>query len=253
MTGWIRLHRSIWEHPAFPGGEFSQREAFLWLVSQAAWKPASVRAGRHMVDLERGQCAYSVRFLAERWGWSKSRVGRFLKGLKERDTIGTQTGTPAGTGSGTALTVITICNYDAYQSEAEGDGTLFGTDAGTGPDEKRDKEEESKNQEKKESVASDDLVGQLWSIWPATGRRRSGGKRKIAQALARALKRAEFSEILTGARAYVASDDCGLSGGQGLPAWLNQEKWAGYAEAARPRLVAGGSGSASLRALGVAT
>jgi hypothetical protein len=50
----------------------------------------------------------SLRFLAERWDWSKHKVDGFMKLLKAEEMITTRTAT------GTAQTIITICKYDSY-------------------------------------------------------------------------------------------------------------------------------------------
>lgn len=106
-AGVFAVSRAVFDHPAFAKEPFTEREAWLYLISEAAWRPVTIRVGGVQVDLQRGQCAHSIRYLADRWKWSKSRVDRFLGRLK----IGTMIGTQAGHG----VTVVTICNYDDYQ------------------------------------------------------------------------------------------------------------------------------------------
>ena len=115
MSGYVKIYRSVWDSVEFDGDEFSRREAWIWLVSNAAWKPTTQRDGSRVITVERGQYLASVRQLCDVWGWSKSRVHRFLGALKNRDMIGTV--------SGTGRTLITICNYDDYQDVAEDSGT----------------------------------------------------------------------------------------------------------------------------------
>lgn len=105
--GVFAVDRGIWDHPMFADEPFTEREAWSWLIGEASFKTRTRNVGGKIVQLERGQLAASVRFMAERWKWSKSRVDRFLKRLK--------TGTMIGTDSGTGLLVITISNYDRYQ------------------------------------------------------------------------------------------------------------------------------------------
>lgn len=59
------------------------------------------------VRLGRGEVLVANRSLAERWGWSKSAVSRFLLRLESGTMIGTVRGTPHGT-------VYVIVNYDDY-------------------------------------------------------------------------------------------------------------------------------------------
>jgi len=105
--GTVNIARSIWSNPAFKRQPFTEREAFIYLVMEASWKARDKRVGDKIIPLQRGQLAVSIRFLADAWSWEKSTVDRFLKRLKKRDSIGTD--------SGTGVTVITICNYDIYQ------------------------------------------------------------------------------------------------------------------------------------------
>lgn len=123
MSGYIAISRDIWDHPDLAGDEpFTKREAFMWLIAEASWKERRVRRGRTVVDLERGQLAHSVRFIASAWGWSKSAGHRFLKNLEKRDMVRTVSGTDA--------TIITICNYDKYQGTPGDAGTLVGHQPG---------------------------------------------------------------------------------------------------------------------------
>jgi hypothetical protein len=108
MSGGVfAVHRGVWGHPIFKPEPFTEREAFLWLVSEAAFKCRRFRAGSTPVDLQRGQLAHSLRFMAKAWKWPEPRVRRFLSRLKNDAMI------DAGTDAG--QTVITVCNYDVYQ------------------------------------------------------------------------------------------------------------------------------------------
>lgn len=111
--GFIAVDRGIYDHPLFDEKhEFSRREAWLWLLCEAEWKPREKYIGSRKIGLDRGQLAHSIRFIAEVWGWHKSKVERFLGRLKTETMIETVTETGA--------TVITICNYERYQSRDEG-------------------------------------------------------------------------------------------------------------------------------------
>src|SRR3972149_6466832 len=69
------VDRGVWDHPLFKERKaFSRREAWLWLVSEAAWKPRRVYLGGAVIALDRGQLAHSIRFMAEAWRWEQPRV-----------------------------------------------------------------------------------------------------------------------------------------------------------------------------------
>lgn len=135
--GVFAVDRGVFDHPLFAPEPFTEREAWIWLLSAAAWRSTRVRAGRAVVTLERGQCAFALRFMARRFKWSDSRVRRFLKRL-ENDAAVTTLATHE-------TTLITICNYGKYQfGRRVGDAR---TDAQTDASatRRRRKEEESKN------------------------------------------------------------------------------------------------------------
>jgi len=125
--GVFALDRGWFNHPTFADEPFTEREAWAWLIAEAAWKPRRRRIGSRLIELDRGQLAGSVRFLAERWKWSKSRVDRFLNRLKIETMIGTD--------SGTGILVVSVCNFNKYQRVGvpgvTGGGTDSGTDSGT--------------------------------------------------------------------------------------------------------------------------
>lgn len=130
-AGYIRLHREIWDSPEFKEGEFSEREAFIWMVSEASWKDRMMPTNHGPLPLKRGQFSASIRFMADRFGWSKDRVFRFLKRLENRDTIATASATARATGQ----KIITIRNYDIYQSDSDSGAT----EGETAKSENRDK------------------------------------------------------------------------------------------------------------------
>lgn len=107
MSGTVNISRDLWDDTTFKDSEMSQREAWIWMIAEASWKARSRRFGSIEVNLKRGQLAASSRFLAKAFMWSEPKVRRYLDSLEKRRMVERVTG--AG------ITVITICNYDAYQ------------------------------------------------------------------------------------------------------------------------------------------
>lgn len=132
MSGFVAMSRDALDHPLLKDGEHFR--AWFWLVATACWKPTRYDVNGKIVTLERGQLSTSLRQLASAWGWSKSSVYRFLGRLKTETMIGTD--------SGTGRLVITICNYDKYQTPPEQAGTPVGTGNGTGAGQERDTKEQ---------------------------------------------------------------------------------------------------------------
>ncbi|MBP2290743.1 hypothetical protein [Azospirillum rugosum] len=121
MSGFYLMHRGWRGNPAFQDDPCSEREAWVWLIEEAAYQDRRVRIGKVVLDVKRGQVAVSTRFLSEAWKWSHSKVRRFLDRLEKEAMIGTETDT--------GVTVITLCNYERYQSV----DYASGTDEGTAP------------------------------------------------------------------------------------------------------------------------
>lgn len=105
--GLFTVARSIWDHAVFAEEPFTEREAWLWLVSEAAWRPRRIRQGSGFIELKRGQLSHSQRFLASKWRWSRGKVARFLKLLENETMI-----EPA---TDHQQTILTICNYERFQ------------------------------------------------------------------------------------------------------------------------------------------
>lgn len=114
MNGYIKIDRSILYHPALQkrGQEFCEKGAFMWLLLEASFIDRVYRIKDKTIFLKRGQLCCSLTYMAEAWGWDKSKVQRFLDKLKKFSTISTDTpnDTPADTPD-----ILTICHYDKYQ------------------------------------------------------------------------------------------------------------------------------------------
>lgn len=133
--GTFAVARNIWSHAAFKRETMTEREAWMWLLSEASWKPRVTRVGDLVVPLDRGQLAVSSRFAAKAWGWTDSKVRRFVTRLQKLEMISLKT--DAG------VSVITICNYDDYQ------GGGAANDAGPTQDRRRTDANENKDEIKK--------------------------------------------------------------------------------------------------------
>lgn len=136
MSGYFAVHRGVFEHPMFARDPYSEREAWMWIIGQAAWQPKRVRVGRGVFDLDRGQCAFALRFLAEKWQWSVSKVRGFLQRMVNDAMILANPTRDA--------TLITVCNYNEYQPNANAGQHANGTLTARS----RHKEEEGNNSNK---------------------------------------------------------------------------------------------------------
>lgn len=150
MSGFIAMDRRALDHPLLKDGE--KFRAWFWILSKARWKPAPFDLGGKMITLERGQLSYSIRELAEQWGWSKSTVDRFVKRLESEGMVNltrAKSGTARGTSAGTDRLIITVCNYAKYQDFEAASGTASEPKDGTEAGQKRDIKEQ-RNKETKD-------------------------------------------------------------------------------------------------------
>lgn len=108
MSGFYRMARG-WQDGALFGNEpFSKRDAWIWMIEEAAYMPREIGVGGKVVTLQRGQFCHSLRYMAKAWKWDEAKVRRFLSRAKTLMQI------DAATDAG--QTVVTICNYDKYQA-----------------------------------------------------------------------------------------------------------------------------------------
>ena len=139
QTNTYSMKRGWQNHYLFENEDYNRRDAWCWLVENAVWKrqhPSNIRGKTIM--LKRGQLCYSIRYLAEAWGWSKGKTERFINRLKTETMIETQ--------AETGVLIITICNYDKFQPPLKKIGTQDGTQTGTAAGQQRDSSGTNKNQ-----------------------------------------------------------------------------------------------------------
>ena len=111
MMGFVKLDRQLMEHWLWNSKPFSKGQAWIDLVFLATHKNEKFMAGETLIDGKRGNVYRSKSWLAERWGWSRGRVDRFLKMLQKENMIDEKR-IRIGTTNGT---VITIVNYGKFQ------------------------------------------------------------------------------------------------------------------------------------------
>jgi hypothetical protein len=85
----------------------SEREAWVWLIEDASYKPRTRTVNEREVRLNRGELVASTRFLANAWRWSEARVRRFLKRLQKHGMIAVE--------SSRHETRIQLVKYGHYQ------------------------------------------------------------------------------------------------------------------------------------------
>lgn len=107
------MKRGWWKDEIFPKPEkepYCRRAAWVWLVDHAHWSDEpkeEATTTKELVLLQRGELLSSERYLAQAWGWTPSKVRRWIAVLQKQRKI--EARTEAG------QTIITLCNYDKIQ------------------------------------------------------------------------------------------------------------------------------------------
>lgn len=107
MRGFILLHRSVMDHWVWLSDKHFKR--WIDLIFMASWEDKTIEYPKFTVHLKRGQFITSLRKLQNRWNTNASTVMKFLKTLQSCKMI-TQR-------KRHDMTIITILNYDKFQSE----------------------------------------------------------------------------------------------------------------------------------------
>lgn len=127
MSGWVKLYRGVRRHPALQ----TMVQRFLWeeILLRAAHKQTKVNWKGQTIGLFAGQLALSVRAICREFD-IPHKAARCALDRFERDQLIQQSpiwGTVRGTGKGTVGIIVTVCNWEKYQSYEESHGTVEGT------------------------------------------------------------------------------------------------------------------------------
>ena len=114
MSGWIKLHRKIREGPLWEEKPFDKARAWIDIILSANHEPNNFLLGNEMVSIDRGSFITSEKKLAERWGWSRTKVRAFLLLLEKDSMIVKKTDHRK-----TALEVLNYCIYQDSETTKE--------------------------------------------------------------------------------------------------------------------------------------
>ncbi|MBR1435093.1 MAG: hypothetical protein IJ584_08270 [Bacteroidales bacterium] len=132
MDGWIKIYRKMLDWEWYK--DVSTKGLFLHLLLIANSNAVSWRG----IEIKRGQILTSRLTLAAETGLSEGQVKRSLQKLKASNDITTK--------ATNKYTIITLCNYESYQS--------FSTEADQQTDQQSDQQTDHKQEEKKKRIDS---------------------------------------------------------------------------------------------------
>jgi len=128
-AGFVAIFRAMRSHPivgfhlfAKPcdanKGAVQPALAFIDLIMECRYEDGFVTNGGRKMDIGRGQLVGAVSWLAARWNWTPMAVRVWLDKLEADGMISRSVpgDTKNNKHKGKVATVITLCNYDQYQS-----------------------------------------------------------------------------------------------------------------------------------------
>jgi len=109
MLGWIALHRKTMDHWIWDNDKYFK--AWVYCLFRANHESNKLLIGSDLLNTERGQFVTSINRFAADTKMTTQSVRTFWKLLEKDSMINKQTTSK--------LTIITICNYDSYQSDQQ--------------------------------------------------------------------------------------------------------------------------------------
>ena len=131
--GWISIHRKIQDNKIWEDKPFSRGQAWIVLLVLANQEDNKIIFNGSLGEIKRGEKITSLRKLSERWGWSITKVKKFLNLLSNENMISYK--------SDNKKTAYSIVNYDVYQDSEN-------TKSNTEVTQKKIKNKSKKNQKK---------------------------------------------------------------------------------------------------------
>ncbi|WP_202976409.1 hypothetical protein [Anaerophilus nitritogenes] len=137
MQGWIKVHRCIKKNWLWQDKPFSKGQAWIDLIMMMNHEDRKVLIGNELILVERGSRITSIRKLCDRWGWSNTKLKNFLKILENDGMLIVK--------SDTKKTIITVVNYNDYQSKDDSKNDAEATDERHESDTKATRKHTNKN------------------------------------------------------------------------------------------------------------
>lgn len=239
-AGYFKMYRGWQKNSIFGNDKFSRRDAWAWLIENAAFQETKIWIAGSPVELQPGQLCYAYRFLASAWGWSIHAVQNFIAKLKTDTMIETHTDT--------GRLFITICNYKKYQiidgeegtpSDTQEDTARVRDGYGAGTKKEELKQSINKSPRKKRGYAEHPRFADCWPHYP---KRDMPNPRDVASArFTQAIEAgADPDAIIAGVKAYAEhcrkENKIGTGYVLGVRRFFDERTWEGYsAKGAAPR------------------
>lgn len=219
MNGWLKLHRSLQEHPRFSDPHWLS--VWIYLLCNAVYEPTKKLFDGRVITLRAGQLITGRIVIAAATGIHPSTVYRLLALMKTEQQIEQQ--------AGTRSSIVTILNWQRYQ-ETEQQTEQQASTSRTANEQLSNTVKESKNgknqrREEPYSTAHADAFAAFWSAYPKKVGKGAAFKawRKLKEPTAVVL-----AAIKAALNWQAKSGQWCKDGGQYIPnpaTYLNQRRW----------------------------
>ena len=147
-NGYIKLWRSSTDNPLYFSEPFTKWQAWCDLLILANHKKNTVSVRGILVTVEPGQVLAGEEFLAKRWKWSRGKVRRFMSHLSSKTVqqIVQQ--------KNNVCTLLSIVNWNQYQSGGTANGTADGTTDRQQTVQQTDIPKNDKNEENEKNISA---------------------------------------------------------------------------------------------------
>lgn len=126
--GFFVVDRGLFDHWVWSDRPYAKGQAWIDLIGLANHKDTKRVKNGETIIFKRGTVNRSMKELADRWGWNRKQVKKFLLDL-EADQMVSVKATRTGSQQGTRITLI---NYGRFQISGTRIGTQIGTRKGHG-------------------------------------------------------------------------------------------------------------------------
>jgi len=145
--GWVKLWREQFSHEISDRKPWCDGYAWSYIYARANYKAGIVNFRNQYIPVERGQFITSEFKLHELFGWSRRRTNSFLTSLEVRGMCTIR--------RNKRFIVITICNYEKYQSKEDENETTDETTDVTTDGQQMDTNKKEKKEKKETLPAAD--------------------------------------------------------------------------------------------------
>lgn len=157
-SGWIKVHRKIFENWVWNDKPFSKGQAWIDLLLLANHQKEKLPYKDEIIISERGTICRSVLWLADRWGWGREKTRRFLNQLEADGMLKIN--------ATTHQTTISIVNYEVYQDIQPANQTTKNQQVDNQSDNKSTHTRMKRIKECKEYNKYNVCFEQFWNVYP---------------------------------------------------------------------------------------